>query len=125
MENEFLSKQENSSQNSPEIVTAQLIKTGEETFAVPRQNLSELIRIVPADIKEKIAKIGSAPVLRLRGELVPVVDLAEVLGLEKFYFDPETGEPVPDKRKNIADRRSKQYLEKETCSPQKNIHLKK
>ncbi|MDY0360916.1 MAG: chemotaxis protein CheW [Desulforegulaceae bacterium] len=119
IENEFLSKQENSSQNSHEVVIVQLIKTGEETFAVPRQNLSELIRIVPADIKEKIAKIGSAPVLRLRGELVPVVDLAEVLGLEKVYLDPETGESVSDKRKNIADRRSRQYLEKETCSPQK------
>lgn len=122
IEKEFLSKQESSSVNNQEFVITQLVTAGEETFAVPRQNLSELIRIVPADIKDKIAKIGSAPVLRLRGELVPVVDLAEVLGLRKFYIDPETGEPVPDKRKNIADRRSRQYLKNE-ADAQKNSAL--
>jgi two-component system chemotaxis sensor kinase CheA len=112
-EKELSSKQKNISETSTDTVTVQLIRTGEEKFALPRENLSELIRIPPEDTKEKISKVGNASVLRLRGELVPVVDIAEILGLDKFYTDPETGDLKPDKRKNIADRRSRQYLENE------------
>ncbi|MGM0418344.1 MAG: chemotaxis protein CheW [Thermodesulfobacteriota bacterium] len=121
-EQKILSEYENNQES--ELVTTQLICAGKEKYALPRENISELIRIAPEEIKDKLSKVGSASVLRLRGELVPVVDLAEILGLEKFYTEPETGEFKPDKRKNIADRRSKQYLEEDknkTDAPEKPV----
>ncbi|WP_321491347.1 chemotaxis protein CheW [uncultured Desulfobacter sp.] len=92
-----------------EIIPIQIICVGEETFAVPQANLSELLRISAEDTKNKIAKVGDTDVVSLRGELMPLLNLSELLKIEKSYVCPESGERNPDRRKNLADRRCSKY----------------
>ncbi|MGM0417096.1 MAG: chemotaxis protein CheW [Thermodesulfobacteriota bacterium] len=89
------------------IIPSQIISAGHEKYAIPQVNLDELLRIPAGDIKEKIEKVGDAAVVRLRGMLLPLIKLSDVLGIEQTYKDPETGEIKQDRRSNVADRRSK------------------
>ena len=54
-----------------------------------------------------IERVGDAEVVRLRGTLLPLVRIADVLGIERTYYDEETGCSRGDRRRNIADRRSR------------------
>ena len=96
------------------IIPSQMISVGRENFAVPQVNLDELIRIPAARVKERVEKVGDAEVVRLRGNLLPLVNLSGVLNIQKTYTDPQTGEVLPDRRQNVADRRSKRHGHKET-----------
>nr|WP_320189758.1 chemotaxis protein CheW [uncultured Desulfobacter sp.] len=91
------------------IIPSQMISIGKEKFAVPQTNLSELLRIAAADTKNKIQKVGEADVIRLRGELLPLLNLSDLLDIERSYICPESGEHKAERRKNLADRRSKKY----------------
>ncbi|MCG8550827.1 MAG: chemotaxis protein CheW [Desulfobacterales bacterium] len=91
------------------IIPGQMISIGNEKFAVPQTNLSELLRIQAADTKNKIQKVGEADVIRLRGELLPLLNLSDLLDVEQSYICPESGERKTERRKNLADRRSKKY----------------
>ena len=91
------------------IIPSQMISIGDEAFAVPQANLSELLRIPAADTKNKIEKVGDADVIRLRGELMPLLNLSELLDIERRYICSERKTSHPERRKNIADRRSKKY----------------
>ncbi|TWI71607.1 two-component system chemotaxis sensor kinase CheA [Desulfobotulus alkaliphilus] len=108
------------------IIPSQIISVGKERYAIPQVNLNELLRIPAAQVKERIEKVGKAAVVRLRGTLLPLLDLSDVLGIKKTYIDPETGEEKEDRRVNIADRRSAQLdggrekvLKKEDKAPRK------
>ncbi len=92
------------------IIPSQITSVGKERYAVPQVNLNELLRIPANQVKEKIEKVGDAAVVRLRGELLPLLNLSEMLGIEKTYRNTENDEEHPDRRENIADRRSKQHL---------------
>lgn len=91
------------------IIPSQMISSGDVKFAVPQANLSELLRIPAADTKNKIEKVGDADVIRLRGELLPLLNISDLLDIERSYTCPESGERNPDRRKNLADRRSRKY----------------
>ena len=91
------------------IIPSQMISIGEEQFAVPQANLSELLRIPAAEVKNRIEKIGDADVIRLRGELMPLLNLSDLLGIKKYCLNPETSRQTPDRRTNVADRRSRKY----------------
>lgn len=91
------------------IIPCQIISVGKERYAIPQVNLNELLRIPAAQVKDRIEKVGDAAVVRLRGTLLPLLNLAEVLGIPRTYIDPETGEEKIDRRKNIADRRSREF----------------
>lgn len=99
------------------IIPSQITSVGNERYAVPQVNLNELLRIPANQVKEKIEKVGDAAVVRLRGELLPLLNLSQMLGIEKTYNNPEKNEDLPDRRKNIADRRSKQHLLDEEGNP--------
>jgi len=92
------------------IIPSQITSVGNERYAVPQVNLNELLRIPAAQVKEKIEKVGDAAVVRLRGELLPLLNLADMLGIEKIYNDPTIIEELPERRQNIADRRSRQHI---------------
>jgi two-component system chemotaxis sensor kinase CheA len=89
------------------IIPSQITSVGNERYAVPQVNLNELLRIPASQIKEKIEKVGDAEVVRLRGELLPLLNLADMLGIERTFVDPETGEEREDRRTRISDRRSR------------------
>nr|WP_319396027.1 chemotaxis protein CheW [uncultured Desulfobacter sp.] len=92
------------------IIPSQITSVGNERYAVPQVNLNELLRIPASQIKEKIEKVGDADVVRLRGELLPLLNLADMLGIQRTFIDPETGEEQDDRRSNLSDRRSKVHM---------------
>lgn len=88
------------------IIPCQIIMTGGERYAIPQVNLEELLRVPAALIKERVERVGDAEVVRLRGTLLPLIRMADVLGIERTFTDEE-GLARVDRRRNIADRRSK------------------
>ncbi|MCG8637150.1 MAG: chemotaxis protein CheW [Desulfobacterales bacterium] len=92
------------------IIPSQITSVGNERYALPQVNLNELLRIPAGQVKDKIEKVGDAAVVRLRGELLPLLNLSEMLGIEKTYTDPADQTERTDRRKNLADRRSKKHL---------------
>ncbi len=88
------------------IIPSLLVTVGEERFAVPQVNVSELVRIGAAQVKERIERVGDSEVMPLRGELIPLIRLAKTLGIKATVIDPESGGKVEDRRQMIADRRS-------------------
>jgi len=89
------------------IIPSQIVSVGLQRYAIPQVNLDELLRISASEVKDRIEVVGDAEVVRLRGRLLPLIRLVDVLGIERTYIDPEDGEEKPDRRKNIADRRSR------------------
>jgi two-component system chemotaxis sensor kinase CheA len=89
------------------IIPTQIVSAGGERFAIPQVNMDELLRIPAAQIKERIEIVGDAEVVRLRGKLLPLIVLSEVLNITRSYKDPETGVRIPDRRNRLSDRRSR------------------
>lgn len=62
------------------IIPALTVRSGEGSYAIPQVNVLELVRL-RANGEERIEDLHGAPVFRLRGKLLPIVDLREQLGL--------------------------------------------
>lgn len=89
------------------IIPSLVVRCGEDRFAMPQVNISELVRIKASDVQKKIEKVKDAEVLRLRGHLLPLARLSEVLNMKAKYRDYIQDELKNDDRETIADRRSK------------------
>ena len=87
------------------IIPSQIISVGKERYAIPQVNLNELLRIPAAQVKDRIERVGDAEVVRLRGTLLPLLNLSEVLDIPRTFIHPETGEELIDRRSSISDRR--------------------
>ncbi|CQR73073.1 Chemotaxis protein CheA [Sporomusa ovata DSM 2662] len=73
------------------IISALLVVANKQTFAIPQANVRELLLIQPGESDEKrIEIVNKRPVLRLRGRLMPLVLLGEIL----------TANSTPDSQKN-------------------------
>ena len=92
-------------------IPSQIVSLEGEKYAILQENLTELVRIPAAEVKNKIDKVGNMPFVRLRQDFLPLLDLADVLGVQKNYLTAN-GESKADRRKQIADRRSVQHIEK-------------
>jgi two-component system, chemotaxis family, sensor kinase CheA len=64
------------------IVPAMLIKTANARYAIPQVKLVELLRVDNAEKNNQIEFLQGKPMYRLRGELLPLVNLKEIFGLE-------------------------------------------
>ncbi len=89
------------------IIPCLFVSIGRVRFAIPQANVEELIRIAAAQVKERIEKVGDADVLILRGKMIPIIRLTDMLGIDRTYMNPDTGERDDDRRQMLADRRSK------------------
>jgi len=89
------------------IIPCQIVSLENERFAIPQMNLEELLRVPAGRVKERIERVGDAEVVRLRGKLLPLVRLSEILGIERTYMDPEMQHRKMDRRTALADRRSR------------------
>ncbi len=83
------------------IIPSLIVQVENQRFALPQANLQEIVRIKPDQIIHKIEFINNAEVLRLRGGLLPIVHLADVLGLPRTYTDETSNQKRPEKRKTI------------------------
>ena len=89
------------------IVPSLMVSVNDERFAIPQVNVAELIRIAPDQAQHRIEVVGETEVLLLRGQLIPLIRLADALGLGSTYVDPETRVRQVEKRQRLADRRSR------------------
>lgn len=69
------------------IIPALVVSCDDARYAIPQVNLVELLRVDPTQDGPRIEFVGDAPVYRLRGRLLPVVHLREVLGMEPVDTD--------------------------------------
>lgn len=60
------------------IVSALIVASGEQRFAIPQIVVRELVR-VKAGADHRVEQINGAPVLRLRGRLLPIIALAGLM----------------------------------------------
>ncbi|WP_148615828.1 chemotaxis protein CheA [Nocardioides rubriscoriae] len=72
------------------IIPALVVGQGGERYAIPQANLVELVRLEGQDLAEAVEVLADAPVLRLRGRLLPLVGLSEVLGEPWVKAEPLT-----------------------------------
>ena len=61
------------------IIPALIIRSGKERYAVPQISLLELVRLQGEQAVNGIEYISGAPIYRLRGKLLPLVYLSEIL----------------------------------------------
>ncbi len=89
------------------IIPSLLVQVNKENFAIPQVNLVELVRIPPSQVNKRLEKVGDSLVIRLRGNLLPLIRLQSFLGIqESAITHPVTQEELPDRRKRVVDRRS-------------------
>ncbi|WP_163339226.1 chemotaxis protein CheW [Desulfopila sp. IMCC35008] len=90
------------------IIPCQIIMTGGERYAIPQVNLEELLRIPASQVKERVERVGDAEVVRLRGNLLPLIRLSDVIGLERTYWNEKEQCFKEDRREQLSDRRGKE-----------------
>lgn len=67
------------------IIPSLILAVGKHNFALPQTHLQEIVRIVDGKETGRLQWIQERRVLQLRGKLVPIVHLADVIGLEKNF----------------------------------------
>ncbi len=68
------------------IIPSLIVRVDEDRFALPQVNLVELVRVSAGQAANRIEKIDNAVVMRLRGALLPLIDLRQVLRGEGSGF---------------------------------------
>ena len=89
------------------IIPSLIVSAAGERFAIPQVNVQELLRIPADQVKDRLETVGDAVVVRLRGQLLPLLPLAEITGLASCYLDPQDNVVKPERRRHLADRRSR------------------
>lgn len=69
------------------IIPALIIASGGEKFAIPQVSLLELVRLEGEAVKQSIERIHGYPVYRLRGNILPLIELNRELELESESAD--------------------------------------
>jgi two-component system chemotaxis sensor kinase CheA len=62
------------------IIPSLIIQSGDERFAIPQVNISELVRVKAGESAVPVERINGREVLRLRGRLLPLLRLRDALG---------------------------------------------
>ncbi|PTM41866.1 chemotaxis protein CheW [Bosea sp. 124] len=68
------------------IVAALIVVAGDQRFAIPQIVVRELVR-VKAGADHRIEEINGAPILRLRGRLLPIIALSGLMGTAEASLD--------------------------------------
>lgn len=76
------------------IVPALVVTLGRERYAIPQLCLLELVRVAAADVAAAIETIDGTPFYRLRGLLLPLVQLSHTLALTAGRWEPPPSGPV-------------------------------
>jgi two-component system chemotaxis sensor kinase CheA len=62
------------------IIPSLIVRCEKKRFAIPQASIIELVRVKAGEAAEKLQRIKNAEVLRLRGNLLPLVRLSATLG---------------------------------------------
>jgi two-component system, chemotaxis family, sensor kinase CheA len=69
------------------IIPALMVTTGGDSYAIPQVSLLELVRLEGDQARKGVEMVHGAPVYRLRGNLLPLVYLADELNMERKADD--------------------------------------
>ncbi|MEZ6092890.1 MAG: response regulator [Pirellulaceae bacterium] len=61
------------------IIPSLIVIQGEQRYAIPQVNILELVRINSGEFHKRLGMVNRSPVLRLRGELLPLIHLGDSL----------------------------------------------
>ena len=61
------------------IIPSLIVQSQNDRFAIPQVNIAELVRLRPAELESRVGRIKDSEVLRLRGDLLPLIRLEEAL----------------------------------------------
>ncbi len=75
------------------IVSALIIRSGAQRFAIPQVSITELVQ-ASEESEHTVEYVNSHPVLRLRNQLLPLVILSDVLGIS----EPKNPRPAPESK---------------------------
>lgn len=64
------------------IIPSLIVQVGKERFAIPQVNIAELVRVRKSETTTKLGRVKDAEVLRLRGNLLPLIRLHKSLSIE-------------------------------------------
>ncbi|MBF0527873.1 MAG: chemotaxis protein CheA [Deltaproteobacteria bacterium] len=93
------------------IIPSLLARVGKQTYAIPQMDIQELVCLQARDISQKVEMLSDAPVLRLRGRLLPLVRLADLLELPAHYVDYRNESLVMNRRAKLVDRRMRKTID--------------
>jgi two-component system chemotaxis sensor kinase CheA len=65
------------------IIPSLLVSDGGQRFAIPQVSVGELIRIPAAQLAQRTDRVGDAQILNVRDRLVPMLYLADALGVPR------------------------------------------
>jgi two-component system, chemotaxis family, sensor kinase CheA len=86
------------------IVPALIVRTCGERFAIPQVSLQELVRLEPEDLNAAIEHVAGAMTYRLRGKLLPLVRLSDVLKLEEVVEEEGEEDSVQNLDQEIENK---------------------
>jgi len=86
------------------IVPSLIVQANGDRYAIPQSNIVELVRVRTAELKEKIGHIKNAQVLRLRGNLLPLIRLSDALDLKLVSVVPKGKSDQLEKRDGIESQ---------------------
>ncbi len=72
------------------IVPSMIVAVGDRRYALPQANIAELVRT--DGVEKRIERVSSSEVLRLRGSLIPLVRLRQILGMPSDDVKDECSE---------------------------------
>lgn len=98
------------------IIPSVLVGISTENFAIPQVNVVEMVGIAPDEIKSRIQHVGGVAMLRLRGELLPLIELSDFFGITQTYRDVEGGSLSDERRDRLADRRENEDVDEATTN---------
>ena len=76
------------------IIPALIVASGGDRFAIPQVSLLELVRLEGDDVCRKIDRLQGVSLYRLRGDLLPLVDLDQLLKVDGVEGAPPGAEGV-------------------------------
>jgi len=103
------------------IIPSVLVGIGTENFAIPQVNVVEMVGVAPDEVKSRIQHVGGVAMLRLRGELVPLIELSDYFGIDQTYRDVETGALNTERRDLLSDRRENDELDEEKINARQGL----
>jgi len=103
------------------IIPSVLVGISTENFAIPQVNVVEMVGLAPDEIKGRIQHVGGVAMLRLRGELLPLIELSDFFGITQTYRDNETGSLSSERRDRLADRRESDDPEEKIVNVREGI----
>ncbi|HOP07145.1 MAG TPA: chemotaxis protein CheA [candidate division Zixibacteria bacterium] len=86
------------------IMPSQIVAVGNERYAVPRASLEEMVYAGGPNSKYPIETVGDRRILNLRGELIPLIDLGELLSGQEVNSSVRfsvTGNAEGQERRNV------------------------